>query len=87
MRYWYPFTEQALEEMKADGVNTVVVVPLYPQFSISTSGSSLRVVQDLFFKDLDSWGKIRHTVIPACYDRPGYVRAMGNLIQKEILLP
>lgn len=27
-----------------------VVVPLYPQFSISTSGSSLRVLQDQFFK-------------------------------------
>lgn len=50
MRYWHPFTEEALAEMKRDGVNTLVVVPLYPQFSISTSGSSLRVLQDLFFK-------------------------------------
>lgn len=37
-----------------------------------------------FFKDLESWGKIRHTVIPAWYDRPGYVRSMGNLIKNEI---
>lgn len=50
MRYWHPFTEEALDEMKRDGVNTLVVVPLYPQFSISTSGSSLRVLQDQFFK-------------------------------------
>jgi protoporphyrin/coproporphyrin ferrochelatase len=84
MRYWHPFTEEALEEMKRDGIDTIVVVPLYPQFSISTSGSSLRVLQDLFFKDSDTWGRIRHTVVPAWYDRPGYVRAMGRLIQKEL---
>lgn len=84
MRYWHPFTEEALEAMKNDGINTVVIVPLYPQFSISTSGSSLRVVQDLFFKDPDTWSSVRHTVVPAWYDRPGYVRAMGGLIRNEL---
>jgi ferrochelatase len=84
MRYWHPFTQEALAEMKADGVNTLVVVPLYPQFSISTSGSSLRTLQDLFFKDPAVWGGVRHTVVPAWYDRPGYVRAMGRLIQQEL---
>ena len=43
MRYWYPFTSDALEAIKRDGIERLVVVPLYPQFSISTSGSSLRV--------------------------------------------
>ena len=43
MRYWYPFTEEALEKVKEDGINALVIIPLYPQFSISTSGSSLRV--------------------------------------------
>jgi len=84
MRYWHPFTHEALEQMRKDGVNSVVVVPLYPQFSISTSGSSLRVLQDLFFKDAPRWGKISHTVVPAWYDRPGYVQAMGRLISREL---
>eukprot|EP00624_Nannochloropsis_granulata_P000060 evm.model.NODE_10174_length_41657_cov_19.929615.7 len=84
MRYWHPFTDEALEQMRQDGVNSVVVVPLYPQFSISTSGSSLRVLQDLFFKDAPRWGQISHTVVPAWYDRPGYVQAMGRLISREL---
>ena len=45
MRYWYPFTSDALEAIKRDGIERLVVVPLYPQFSISTSGSSLRVLE------------------------------------------
>ncbi len=84
MRYWHPFTDEALERMRADGVNSLVVVPLYPQFSISTSGSSLRVLQDLFFKDAPNWANVSHTVVPAWYDRPGYVQAMGRLIATEL---
>ena len=40
MRYWIPFTETILKEMKADGIEEVVLLPLYPQFSWTTSGSS-----------------------------------------------
>ena len=31
MRYWHPFTESAVGDIKADGVEEVVVLPLYPQ--------------------------------------------------------
>jgi ferrochelatase len=47
MRYWHPFTESAVADIKADGIDEVVVLPLYPQFSISTSGSSFRELQRL----------------------------------------
>ncbi len=40
MRYWHPFTEEAIAQIKDDGIKEVVILPLYPQFSISTSGSS-----------------------------------------------
>jgi len=84
MRYWYPFTEQALDEVRRDGITALVIVPLYPQFSISTSGSSLRVLQEVFASDLDVWEKITHTVVPAWYDRPGYVKSMAGLIRNEL---
>jgi ferrochelatase len=88
MRYWYPFTEEALEEIRKDGVNALVIVPLYPQFSISTSGSSLRVLQEEFARNSDVWGGTKtpftHTVVPSWYDRPGYTKAMADIIQKEL---
>ena len=40
MRYWNPYTEEVLEQMHKDGVNSMVILPLYPQYSISTSGAS-----------------------------------------------
>ena len=41
MRYWHPFTEQAVREVVAWGPDEVVLLPLYPQFSTTTTGSSL----------------------------------------------
>lgn len=41
MRYWHPFSEEAAAEMRKDGINKVVLLPLYPQYSKTTTGSSL----------------------------------------------
>jgi protoheme ferro-lyase len=35
-------------QIKEDGITRLVVLPLYPQFSISTSGSSLRLLESIF---------------------------------------
>ena len=70
MRYWHPFTESAVADMKADGIEQVVVLPLYPHFSISTSGSSFRELQRL---------RQAMSALPSCrgasrHDHPGISR-------------
>jgi len=83
MRYWYPFTSDALEAIKRDGIERLVVVPLYPQFSISTSGSSLRVLEKEFYADQEL-RQMRNTVLPAWYNREGYINAMARLVAQRI---
>ncbi|GHP08061.1 ferrochelatase hem15 [Pycnococcus provasolii] len=83
MRYWYPFTEEALEKIKSDGITRLVILPLYPQFSVSTSGSSLRLLETLL-RDDPYLASIRHTVIPSWYNRVGYVESMADLIEEEL---
>mmetsp|Transcript_4605 Transcript_4605/g.7242 ORF Transcript_4605/g.7242 Transcript_4605/m.7242 type:complete len:571 (+) Transcript_4605:210-1922(+) len=87
MRYWKPFTEDATEQIKADGITQLVVLPLYPQFSISTSGSSLRLLEQIFSEDEYLQMQMKHTVIPSWYQRPGYVQAMADLIKGELNKP
>lgn len=84
MRYWHPFTEEALDQIQRDDIQALVILPLYPQFSISTSGSSLRVLQEEFSKHASRYNGLVHTVIPSWYQRPGYVSAMVDLIQREL---
>ena len=83
MRYWYPFTEEAVAQIKQDGVEELVILPLYPQFSISTSGSSFRLLEKLW-QDDPALQKINYTLIPSWYNSPGYVRAMADLITQEL---
>ncbi len=83
MRYWHPFTEEAIARIKRDGVDRLVVLPLYPHFSISTSGSSFRLLEDLWRKD-PGLGQVEYTVIPSWYDRPGYLQAMADLIAQQL---
>ncbi|OVA10203.1 Ferrochelatase [Macleaya cordata] len=83
MRYWHPFTEEAIVQIKRDGITKLVVLPLYPQFSISTSGSSLRLLESIFRED-EYLVNMQHTVIPSWYQREGYIKAMANLIENEL---
>ena len=83
MRYWHPFTESAVADIKADAVDEVVVLPLYPHFSISTSGSSFRELQRLREAD-PAFSRLPIRCIRSWYDHPGYVLAMAELIAREV---
>ena len=83
MRYWHPFTESAVADIKADGVEEVVVLPLYPHFSISTSGSSFRELQRLRQAD-PAFARLPIRCIRSYHDDPGYIGAMAELIAREI---
>ena len=85
MRYWHPFTESAVAHIKADGINQVVVLPLYPHFSISTSGSSFRELSRLRDSD-EAFKKLPLRCIRSWYDHPGYIQSMAELIAAQISL-
>ncbi|HIK28408.1 MAG: ferrochelatase [Oscillatoriaceae bacterium SKW80] len=83
MRYWHPFTEEAVARIKRDRIEKLVILPLYPQFSISTSGSSFRLLEKLWQQD-PALQQIEYTVIPSWYQRAGYLQAMAQLIAQEL---
>lgn len=83
MRYWHPFTEEAIAEIKRDRPDRLVILPLYPQFSISTSGSSFRVLEEMWAKD-DQLAQLPYTLIPSWYSHPDYLGAMADLIRQEL---
>jgi len=83
MRYWQPYTEDAIAQIKQDGITRLVVLPLYPQYSISTSGSSIKKLDAIWESDpeLQSIEKI---TIQSWYNRSGYIRAMNELIDAKL---
>jgi ferrochelatase len=83
MRYWHPFTEEAIAAIKRDRVKQLVILPLYPHFSISTSGSSFRVLEEIWKQD-PTLRQIEYTLVPSWYDDPDYIQAMVDLIVQEL---
>ncbi|MCC5652963.1 ferrochelatase [Nostoc sp. XA013] len=83
MRYWHPYTEEAIAQITQDKIEHLVILPLYPQFSISTSGSSFRLLDKLWQED-PKLQPIDYTVIPSWYKEPGYLQAMSELIAQEL---
>ncbi|PSB58901.1 ferrochelatase [Chamaesiphon polymorphus] len=83
MRYWHPFTEDALAQIKQDAIEQLVILPLYPQFSISTSGSSFRLIEKIWNEN-PQLKPPKYTVIADWYKEPGYLQAMSDLICAQI---
>jgi ferrochelatase len=48
MRYTYPFLKDTIKDIEASGIESLDVVPLYPQYSIATTGSSFWECKTLF---------------------------------------
>ena len=42
MRYWHPMSEETVEAVKAFGPDEIILLPLYPQYSTTTTASSLK---------------------------------------------
>lgn len=41
MRYWHPMTEEVIDQILRDGLERVILLPLYPHYSKTTTGSSV----------------------------------------------
>ena len=51
MRYWHPFAKDVVKKIKEYRPNQIILLPLYPQFSSTTTGSSVKDFADNFFDE------------------------------------
>jgi len=83
MRYWHPFIEETLKQVKADGVTKLVVLPMFPQYSISTTGSVLHSIKDQLSSDSDL-KQLPTAVVSRFSTRPAFVKSTADMIEAEI---
>ena len=82
MRYWHPMSEEAARRMEQDGITKVVLLPLYPQYSKTTTGSSL-----LYWWTLEQAGEIPHWPTTYVYEyaaNPKYLHAINERIDEAL---
>lgn len=81
MRYGNPSIRSRIDALMAQGCDRILVVPLYPQYSASTSATVVdKVAQAL--KDMRAQPTVRYT--PPYYDDPTYIDALAVSIEKHL---
>ena len=76
MRYWNPLTGETAKQVSAFAPDEIVLLPLYPQFSATTTASSLKAWRETYS------GPGRQTTV-CCYpDEAGLVEAHARLIRE-----
>lgn len=72
MRYKEPSLEKVLEEMRIKNFDKIIVLPMFPQYASSSTGSALERV----LKIIGKWYTMPElSVISQYYDHPGYINA------------
>ena len=81
MRYWHPLTDQAVTAARNWGADEILLLPLYPQFSTTTSGSSIKAWQAAAARQ--NWQVPTRAV--CCYPAlAGFAKAQARLIAERL---
>ncbi len=81
MRYWHPFSLETARAVRNWDPDKIVLLPLYPQFSTTTTGSSLTAWRDAAIRI----GLIAPVTTLCCYpDDPAFIEAIARLLRQAI---
>jgi len=80
MRYWNPYLEDVIREIHGKGVRRLLVLSLYPHYSVATTGSSLSHLH----KILAAYPGITVHAIKSWYDSPRYIDALAGQIRQGL---
>lgn len=79
MRYQNPSIEKALSRMKAGLVESIQVIPLFPQYASASTGSVLQLVMELVSK----WQTIPSiSFVNSFHDNPGMIETFADHARK-----
>jgi len=82
-RYTHPLTEDTLEQMEADGIRRAVAFTQYPQYSCSTTGSSLNAIYR-YYEQLNRPSSIQWSAIDRWPTHNGLIKAFAQTILDEL---
>ena len=81
MRYWHPLSDEAARQVLAFDPQQVLLLPLYPQFSTTTTGSSLAVWHEAAARA----GLVKPTTTLCCwYAHASYIESFAALVRKTL---
>ena len=84
MRYWHPLTEEAVEQAVRGEFHHLVLLPLYPQYSKTTTGSSLNAWNRQY--NARARQPLPTRLVREFFDHPGYLDAVVEKINEGLAM-
>lgn len=82
MRYWHPLIAETVQEVLTIAPQEVIVLPLYPHYSVTTTASSLNEFNRVWRRSGSEGIKVQR--IKEWYNHPSYIGAMCDSIEKAL---
>ncbi len=83
MQCWHPFIEEAVERIVEDEITHLVILPLFPQFSFTTTGACLAKLRRAVRRRSD-WPVKRQVTIEHWHEDPRYIEAVSRMIEEAL---
>lgn len=80
MRYWKPLTQEVVTRVETGNYDKVIMLPLYPHFSVSTTGSSFNEWKRFYKGDMS-----KVVYINSYQTHPLYIKAINERIDESLL--
>ena len=81
MRYGSPSIEQGIKSLVDQGVDEIMLIPLYPQFAMATTETILVLAEKI---KNEKYPELEFTVLPPFYNHPDYIRVLSRSIQEDL---
>lgn len=81
MRYGTPSIEEGIKNLVDQGINEIILIPLYPQFAMATTETILVLAEEV---RLQNHPQVSFTVLPPFYNHPDYIRVLSESIQENL---
>jgi ferrochelatase len=81
MRYGSPSIEDGLAELVKQGVDEIMLIPLYPQFAMATTETILVLAEEI---RKEKYPNLEFTVLPPFYNHPDYIKVLSESIQEDL---
>jgi len=81
MRYWKPYIAEACREIKASGFARIVLLPIYPHESVTTTGSSIHEARRAL-KSLHYGGEV--VDVRSFWEEEGYLGSLSDRVREAL---
>ena len=80
---WHPFLSEAIERIERSNIESLVVLPLFPQYSVTTTGSGFAALRTLIDKR-PAFQKLGVQWVRSWAEQPSYIESFVQSIRREL---